>query len=662
MMNSKYYWLWLILLLWTTSLQAQLGGRFEVLQEELEQFSKDEKNLSKKIDISALGSVSEIISAIAQQTKINITIDPSIKEPLVSNFSKVSVEDLLLYLCRQFELTLSFSGSIITISRYQAPKSRPTVKEIGVRFNPYNSFLSMDLNEDTLAGVARKIAQQSGQNVIVSKKAQNLKVSAYVDKASVEDGLNLLATANDLSITKTKEGAFFIRTLEEIPEEELNLDKRKKLGKGINYEAIEGLEIKIVLDSSSGERLVSVEALKVPFIKIVKGVSIEMEQDYFLFNDGGSSAVQAGTGTRPTRNNNTNNNTGQNPMSLKIENATYDEFLNYILQGTDLTYKIDNGIYLIGDRSMEGLRETKVIQLQYRSAFELEKVIPKDIAEKVDIYPFLELNSIILSGSAPNISEVEDFIKSIDKLVPVVNIELIILDVNRNMLMETGIDMGVGAAPVTNEQLGLSPGLNFTLGANSINKLLNGLAGTSVINLGNVVPNFYLSLKAVEEAGIAKTRSKPQLATLNSHEASFNIGEKRYYRIVQNTITPGVNPIINESVQYEPLEANFNIKITPYISGDEQITLDINVEQSDFLGEAQPDAPPASVSRKFESKIRVKNNDMIVLGGLETKRNDKSARGLPFMARIPILNWFGNRKNSKSKSELLIFVKPTIVY
>lgn len=658
MMNSKYYWLWLILLLWTTSIQAQLGDRFEVLQEELEQFSKDEKNLGKKIDISALGSVSEIVSAIAQQTKINITIDPSIKEPLVSNFSKVSVEDLLLYLCRQFELDLSFSGSIVTISRYQAPKSQPTIKEIGVSFNPYNSYLSMDLNEDTLAGVARKIAQQSGQNVIVSKKAQNLKVSAYVDKASVKDGLNLLATANDLSITKTKEGAFFIRTKEEIPEEEeLNLDKRKKLGKGINYEAIEGLEIKTRLDSSSGELLVSVEALKVPFIQIVKGVSIEMERDYFLFKDGGSSVVS--TGTRPNRG---NNNTGQNAMSLKIENATYDEFLNYILQGTDLTYKIDNGIYLIGDRSMEGLRETKVIQLQYRSAFELEKVIPKDIAEKVDIHPFLELNSIILSGSAPNISEVEDFIKGIDKLVPVVNIELIILDVNRNVLMETGIDMGVGSAPVTNEQLGLSPGLNFTLGANSINKLLNSLAGTSVINLGNVVPNFYLSLKAVEEAGIAKTRSKPQLATLNSHEASFNIGEKRYYRIVQNTVTPGVNPIINESVKYEPLEANFNIKITPYISGDEQITLDIHVEQSDFLGEAQPDAPPASVSRKFESKIRVKNNDMIVLGGLETKRKDKSARGLPFMARVPILNWFGNRKNSKSKSELLIFVKPTIVY
>ncbi len=656
---NKYCWLLLILLLFSTSTQAQLGDRFEDLGEELEQFSKDEKNLNKKIDISALGSVSEIVSAIAQQTKINITIDPSIKEPLVSNFSKVSVQDLLLYLCRQFELDLSFSGSIITISRYQAPKSQPTIKEIGVRFNPYNSFLSMDLNKDTLGGVVRKITQQSGQNVIVSKKAKNLQVSAYVDKASVEDALNLLATANDLNISKTKEGAFFIRTKEEIPEEELTLDKRKKLGKGINYEAIEGLEIKTVLDSVSGELLVSVEALKVPFIKIIKGVSIEMGRDYFLFKDGGATTIT--TGTRPNRNNN-NNSRGQNPMSLKIENATYDEFLNYILQGTDLTYKIDNDIYLIGDRSMEGLRETKVIQLQYRSAFELEKVIPKDIATKVNIHPFLELNSIILSGSAPNIAEVEDFIKGIDKLVPVVNIELIILDVNRNVLMETGIDMGVGSAPITNEQMGISPGLNFTLGANSINKLLNALTGQSIVNLGNVVPNFYLSLKAVEEAGIAKTRSKPQLATLNSHEASFNIGEKRYYRIVQNTVTPGVNPIVNESVKYEPLEANFNIKITPYISGDEQITLDIAVEQSDFLGEAQPDAPPASVSRKFESKIRVKNNDMIVLGGLETKRKDKSTRGLPFMARIPVLNWFGNRKSTKSKSELLIFVKPTIVY
>jgi type IV pilus assembly protein PilQ len=53
---------------------------------------------------------------------------------------------------------------------------------------------------------------------------------------------------------------------------------------------------------------------------------------------------------------------------------------------------------------------------------------------------------------------------------------------------------------------------------------------------------------------------------------------------------------------------------------------------------------------------------MIALGGLETKEKSKTGRGLPGLARVPVLNLFGNRRNSKSNSELIIFIKPTIVY
>ena len=53
---------------------------------------------------------------------------------------------------------------------------------------------------------------------------------------------------------------------------------------------------------------------------------------------------------------------------------------------------------------------------------------------------------------------------------------------------------------------------------------------------------------------------------------------------------------------------------------------------------------------------------MVALGGLESDRRERSGRGLPFMNRIPILNLFGRRKNNKSNSELLIFIRPLIIY
>jgi type IV pilus assembly protein PilQ len=169
-------------------------------------------------------------------------------------------------------------------------------------------------------------------------------------------------------------------------------------------------------------------------------------------------------------------------------------------------------------------------------------------------------------------------------------------------------------------------------------------------------------LKLIEEVGLVKTHSRPQLSTLNSHQATFNIGETRYYLESRTTVQGVQGAVTQQDVNYKSVQADFTINVTPYVSGDEQITLEIDVQQSDFLGELQLNAPPAQVSRKFDSQIRVKNGDMIALGGLESKEKSHTGRGLPLMARVPVLNLFGNRKNSNSNSELIIFIKPTIVY
>jgi len=645
---------------------AQLT-RIDRLESRLEDYSKEVKNLNKKIDIAAFGSVQEIILAIAQQTKINITINPTIKQDVVSNFTKVKIKDLLLFLCSRYDLDLEFTGSIISVLPYEAPVVRPPLKEVGVYYNRYNSTLNLDLKSDTLQIVARKITKQSGRNVIVSPKAQNQQVNGFIDKMPLDKALKLLAKSNNLYVTETPEGAFYLRTKDEVPPEEINQVGKKKLSisGGVNYEEIENLDITIKIDSNFNQLLMDITAINVPFRQIIKGASIEMGKDYFLFDDDGGNVVGNTSRTNNRINNrNRNNNRGSvnKPISLKLENVTYDEFLKYILKGTNLTYKIDNDIYLVGNRRMEGLRQTKTVQLQYRSANEIEKFIPKKLLEKIEMQPFLELNSLILSGSAPNIAEVEAFIKDIDKLVPVVQIELMIVDVKRSRITEGGIEFGVGDAPVLNESIGLSPGLDIQVGASTINKVLGLITGTGVVNLGAVVPNFYLSLKAVEQVGLIKTHSRPQLSTLNSHKATFNIGETRYYQEQKTTVQGVQGTVTQQDVNFISVQADFTINVTPYVSGDEQITLEIDVQQSDFLGEIQFNAPPPQVTRKFDSKIRVKNGDMIALGGLENNSRNKTGRGLPYMARVPILNWFGNRRNSKEDSELLIFIKPTIIY
>ena len=128
-------------------------------------------------------------------------------------------------------------------------------------------------------------------------------------------------------------------------------------------------------------------------------------------------------------------------------------------------------------------------------------------------------------------------------------------------------------------------------------------------------------------------------------------------------INSGLNNNILQSGTWKSTDANLSVSIKPFISTDENVTLTITVEKSSFLGRAGQNAPPGKSTQKFESLVRVKNNEMILLGGLDELRKEDSGTGVPLLSRIPIIKWFfSSRKKAKSDTKLHIFIKPTIVY
>ncbi|MCP2937984.1 type II and III secretion system protein, partial [Salmonella enterica subsp. enterica serovar Typhimurium] len=75
-----------------------------------------------------------------------------------------------------------------------------------------------------------------------------------------------------------------------------------------------------------------------------------------------------------------------------------------------------------------------------------------------------------------------------------------------------------------------------------------------------------------------------------------------------------------------------------------QITMSIGVTQSSFTERISQTAPPGKLNRDFQSMVRVKNGEMIMLGGLEENSTSNSGRGLPLISRVPVLKWiFGSR-------------------
>jgi type IV pilus assembly protein PilQ len=625
--------------------------RFIALEEKLGSLKREVPGLEEKVDFAISGaSVQEFIRSLAESNNLNVSIDPSLNFKVYNNFTNEKVSNILLFLCKEYDLTIRFVGTIMSFSKYEAPteiKKEAPPREILVKYNNYSQLLTMDLKNDTLHQVAKKITQVTKKNVVLSNSLSNKLVSVYIEDAPVDNALQKMAYANELKVVKTEDNFYVIKSPEEgedlLNDEKNSAKTRKKvnLPKTLNSGGASGANSATlytdVIDSL-GKKRITVEAMNAPIMEVIKQVSQETGDSYFMFSD-----LKGNT-------------------TMAVYNVLYDEFMTYLLQGTDYTFKKEQGLYLIGERKLEGLRANKVMQLQYRSVEKMVEVIPADIKKNVEIKEFKELNSILLTGSLPQIMEIEAFLKELDRVVPMVMIEVLLLDVRKSRSVKTGITAGLSDSTVRTKGTFL-PGFDMTLSSGTINDFLSYLGTNNNINLGRVTPQFYIGLNALEENSNVEVRSMPKLSTLNGHNANLSIGSTRYYFVeTQNTLGTLTTSTIRTR-QWNPVQANLDINIKPLVSGDDQVTLEIDVSISDFLESPSAQAPPPASNSKFKSVVRVRNEEMIALGGIERMEKSRKGSGVPILSRIPILKWiFSSKTNSRNKVVSVVFIKPIIVY
>jgi type IV pilus assembly protein PilQ len=448
-----------------------------------------------------------------------------------------------------------------------------------------------------------------------------------------------MALSNGLKVTKTSDSFYYIEKDEVTPVTTNEPPAKKGSGKdaGNSKQENKSVSDEVTFKAENG-RIALLSASNADMLSVIDMVSHELFKNYFLYNE------IKGT------------------SSLYVENVSFDQFMAYILNNTDYTFKIQEGIYLIGNKKLEGLRTTELIQMNNRTIETVIDVIPAELKEGVEIKAFQELNGIIVTATYDDVLALREFLSQIDQVVPMVIIEVIIMDVKKFSVVSTGITAGLGNPPASTSGT-ITPGLNMSLTSESINSIISGVNGFGILNLGNVTPDFYINLQALEDNGNINIRSTPKLATLNSHEASMKIGNTEYYLEVANNVIGSQNPQNIITQTYKSVNADLSITIKPTVSQDDQVTLEIEVEQSDFTGRISANAPPGSVTRNFKSFVRAKDGDTILLGGLEERNNNETYSGLPGIAKIPVIRWFfGKRTKDKSKSKLNIFVKPTIIY
>lgn len=622
-------------------------SRVDSIKTNLETLAETYPALKEKVSISVSDvSIQEFIRGVAKSSKVNINVSPDLQFMVVNNFSDVQVVDMLVFLAKQYDLDIDITGNIISISKHIIPEKvpePPKPKELKIFYQTKDSLLSLDLRSDSLYKVAKVITEKTGQNIILAPGVENKRINSFVKNKPFDQTIEMLAYANNLKFSKNKDGFYILEAKIQDPKTKSAGSKTGKSGrktsrdgnKKNNSEVEPEMEISV-----AGADDISIYAVNTPIYGILKTISDQLGLSYYFLAEIKDNA------------------------NLNVSHITYDQLIDHLFDGTEYTAFQQKGVYLFGEKKTNELLKTKVLQLQYRTVDKLSEVIPENLKQDLTINEFLDLNSLIITGPESQIADLEMFVREVDKVVPVVLIEVLIIDVSRSYTQSIGIDAGLNSENVPARTTGqFSSGLNMNFSTSTINNLINSFNGFGWFNIGKVTPDFYLSIRALEENGIIKLRSTPMLSTLNGSEASLKIGEKQYYyEETQNTIG-SQNPQNIKTGTWKPVNADLDIKIKPVVSGDEQVTLEVEVSQSDFTGKVATDAPPGSVDRSFKSYIRIKNQEMVLLGGLENKKKSDAGGGLPFLSRIPILKWiFGSRTRTDSFSKLTIFIKPTVIY
>lgn len=632
-----------ILFLFVLSSQSFAQQNIDELSKQFDDFSKTKKGINDviKIDVSGL-SLNDLISSIAEEHQLNVSVDSDLNNPVVNNFFDVTVKDVFLFLVQKYDLEVSFMSNIIVFKKRKEVKvvEKKIAKAIDVSYNNQNDFLSIKLENDSLQSVAKAIVDKSGKNIVLSQDVKTIKVSSYILNRPFDQVIQMMAKSNDLIATKDENGVFYIEK-NTTPKEVIASSSNKPNSKDKQKPA------------SGSEGFYDVEVNEKGFLKVKANVAdatdllIEAAEklnvNYYIYN-------------KPEN----------EKTSLLANNITFDDLLEHVFKGKKYTFRNKDGFYLIGEQVTEGLRSTELIQLENRSIESVLTSLPKVFSEKVEIKEFVELNSLIVSGSKNSIEELKLYIKQIDKVVPLVQIEVIIVQYNKSYDIQSGLKAGLDKINQTQTSGVLFPTTDMNLNSTSVNSLIDAFNGLGFIKLGKVTDAFYLNLKLLESNSAIKIESTPKIATLSGHEATLAIGETSYYfeqnnRILNNNIGNGGD--ILQSGTWKSTDANLSVSIKPYVSADENVTLTINVEKSAFLGRAGENAPPGKATQKFQSLIRVKNGEMILLGGLDELKKENSGSGVPLVSRIPVIKWFfSSRKKAKGDSKLHIFIKPTIVY
>jgi general secretion pathway protein D len=214
----------------------------------------------------------------------------------------------------------------------------------------------------------------------------------------------------------------------------------------------------------------------------------------------------------------------------------------------------------------------------------------------------------------------------------------------------------------------------FTGSSGSFATVSGSTPGAFAFLLNYVAPGLGLSstLSLLETFGKVKVLSSPKISVLNNQTAMLKVVDNVVYFLIKNDSTTTTTGTTNNFTSTpQSVSVGLVMSVTPQISENGSILLNVRPTISSLKGAGKTDPTPglavANVvpeiqTREMESMLRLSDGEVAVMGGLMEDRINYNTSEIPGLGGLPgIGNLFRNRNDTSTKTELVIFLKPTII-
>lgn len=361
-------------------------------------------------------------------------------------------------------------------------------------------------------------------------------------------------------------------------------------------------------------------------------------------------------------------------LTLTLTNVPWDQALDTVISLSKLVAQKNANILIVKtlasatkekeeEMKLADLKDnlaplvTRVFLINYATLADIEKIVKDYITKNLGTIQLDErTNSLIVMDTVDAIERIKKIIETLDTQTPQIMIEAKIVEAIESYSKRIGLTKGIsfGYDPVGAIQTPVGPGFSFSSAPNVSTPTAMGMT----IGIYKRLLNLDLNLQLMESESKGRIISTPKVVTQNKKAATITSSEQTSFRVQQPAT--GNQPAL---ATFQNITADLNLTVTPQVTNDGAVNMQIALNKSAFGTRPTVDAPPNITRRNITTNVLVDNGSTVVIGGLYQTSTLETRSGIPYLRDLPLVGWLFSTPYAPdtSKNELIIFMTPRIM-